>query len=202
MAQPAAALKWIERITSKTMTKLEERYASISNDISEGIDNGESRKVLRETVKYYASRYCVAASNLATAESNLTCIASLIETARIFLPKSTPTEAQAGAVLTAEGAFETLIDRVGSGRVDGSLGTLAATPFTDDAGGHWKPIAESSIQTVRKLGKKSGENFRNAVEKSNRRIANLNLKERDSLERDARARVAGGGKPSAAQKAS
>lgn len=32
-----------------------ERIAQISNDISEGIDNGESREELREAISYYSS---------------------------------------------------------------------------------------------------------------------------------------------------
>ena len=53
----------------KTTDKLADLAWKISNDISEGIDCGESRKTLRKTIAFFANIACVESQRAAIAES-------------------------------------------------------------------------------------------------------------------------------------
>lgn len=52
----------------------EELAAKIANDINEGIDGGETRKMLREAIKFWAMKASITASELALAKTEMTVL--------------------------------------------------------------------------------------------------------------------------------
>lgn len=51
----------------------------IVNDIAEGIDNGESRAVLRAALAYYADELALSSARYATANLRLSCLQIAIQ---------------------------------------------------------------------------------------------------------------------------
>ena len=66
---------------------------SVSNDISEDIDNGESREQLREVVRWWAMKACDEAQRRAEAEQTVKMVRLAKELMDVALPPNTKGEA-------------------------------------------------------------------------------------------------------------
>ena len=73
-----AEMKQPKRQCQTCKIKPETAHA-IVNDIAEGIDNGESREVLRAALSYYADELASLSSKYANANLRLTCLQIAIQ---------------------------------------------------------------------------------------------------------------------------